>query len=126
MTTLTTPARTAHSTNLRPVPWRRMSWVTWRQHRAVLGGVAVFLGGFAVYLWLSGLQMHHAYTTDCSAASSLTCGDFTGTYGTSYTTVYVSLKMVSVADGRILAGADYVVPRSAEVEGLIRRRVAGY
>lgn len=50
----------------------------------------------------------------------------TGTYGTSYTTVYVSLKMVSVADGRILAGADYVVPRSAEVEGLIRRRMAGY
>jgi hypothetical protein len=50
----------------------------------------------------------------------------TGTYGTSYTTVYVSLKMVSVADGRILAGADFVVPRSAEVDGLIRRRTAGY
>lgn len=48
----------------------------------------------------------------------------TGTYGTSYTTVYVSLKMVSVSDGRILAGADYVLPRSQEVEGLIRRRVA--
>jgi len=48
----------------------------------------------------------------------------TGTYGTSYTTVYVSLKMVSATDGRILAGADYVVPRSAEVEGLIRRNMA--
>ena len=50
----------------------------------------------------------------------------TGTYGTSYTTVYVSLKMVSVADGRILAGADFVVPRGAELDGLIRRRTAGY
>ena len=50
----------------------------------------------------------------------------TGTYGTSYTTVYVSLKMVNVADGRIIAGADYVLPRSPEVEGLIRRRMAGH
>ena len=50
----------------------------------------------------------------------------TGTYGTSYTTVYVSLKMVNVADGRIIAGADYVLPRSHEVEGLIRRRVASH
>jgi len=50
----------------------------------------------------------------------------TGTYGASYTTVYVSLKMVTVADGRIIAGADYVIPRSQELEGLIRRRMAGY
>jgi hypothetical protein len=41
-----------------PVPWRRMAWVTWRQHRATLGAVAVFLGAFAAYLWLTGLQIH--------------------------------------------------------------------
>jgi hypothetical protein len=49
----------------------------------------------------------------------------TGTYAAGFTRVYVSLKMVSVADGRILAGADYVVPRGGDVEGLLRRRVAG-
>jgi len=43
-----------------------------------------------------------------------------GTYAAGYNRVYVSLKMVSVADGRIIAGADYSVPRGGEVEGLIR------
>ena len=59
MTALTTPARPKHDAGLRPVPWRRMAWVTWRQHRAALIGVAVFLGALAVYLWLTGLR----YTT---------------------------------------------------------------
>ena len=38
-----------------------MAWVTWRQHRIALGGVAVLLGALAVWLWLAGLQLHHAY-----------------------------------------------------------------
>ena len=54
MTALTMPGRPAHDARLRPVPWRRMAWVTWRQHRAALGSVAAFLGAFAVYLWLTG------------------------------------------------------------------------
>ena len=40
MTALTMPGRPGHDARLRPVPWRRMAWVTWRQHRAALGGVA--------------------------------------------------------------------------------------
>ena len=40
MTALTMPARPGHDARLRPVPWRRMAWVTWRQHRAALAGVA--------------------------------------------------------------------------------------
>jgi hypothetical protein len=59
------PGRPAHDARLRPVPWRRMAWVTWRQHRAELGGVAAFLGAFAVYLWLTGLQMRHAEAAYC-------------------------------------------------------------
>jgi hypothetical protein len=79
MTTLTTPARPKHDAGLRPVPWRRMAWVTWRQHRAALGGVAAFLGAFAVYLWLTGLQMHHAEAAYCHPAGSLGCAiNFTG------------------------------------------------
>ena len=83
MTALIMPARPEHDAGLRPVPWRRMAWVTWRQHRAALAGVAVLLGALAVYLWLAGLQMHHAYATDCHPASSLACGiNFSGRYGT--------------------------------------------
>jgi FlgO protein len=48
----------------------------------------------------------------------------TGTYAAGFSKVYVSLKMVAVADGRILAGADYVLPRGADVEGLLRRKIA--
>ena len=44
MTTLTTPARPKHDAGLRPVPWRGIVWVTWRQHRAALAGVAALLG----------------------------------------------------------------------------------
>ena len=31
MTALTISARPGNDTALRPVPWRRMAWVTWRQ-----------------------------------------------------------------------------------------------
>ncbi|MGH3251639.1 MAG: hypothetical protein ACRDOI_36270 [Trebonia sp.] len=46
-----------------PLPWRRMIWVTWRQHRLALAGVAALLGALAVCLSLVGLQLHHAYAT---------------------------------------------------------------
>ena len=89
MTALTMPARPEEDTSPRPVPWRRMAWVTWRQHRIALGGVVVFLGALAVYLWLTGLQLHHSYATvamschhrDCSLSrasvfknAALRCG----------------------------------------------------
>ena len=76
MIALTMPARQAEDATLRPVPWRRMAWVTWRQHRAALGGVAVFLGALAVWLWIAGLQLHHAYAaaTACHPASPA-CAD---------------------------------------------------
>ena len=73
MTALTVPARPEEGARLRPLPWRRMAWVTWRQHRFSLGGVTVLLGALAVYLWLTGLQLHHAYATACHPAGSLAC-----------------------------------------------------
>ena len=57
MTTLTTrsvPVHQEEDASLQPLPWRRMAWVTWRQHRAALAGVAAFVGAFTVYLWLTG------------------------------------------------------------------------
>ena len=75
MTVLTMPAQPGQDHALRPLPWRRMAWVTWRQHRFALGGVAVLLGGLALYLRFTGLQMHHAYATvaACHPSRSYTC-----------------------------------------------------
>jgi hypothetical protein len=76
MTALSMSARAEEDASLRPVPWRRMGWVTWRQHRTALAGVAVFLGALAVALWLAGRQLHNAYAAAiaaCHPASPLAC-----------------------------------------------------
>ncbi|HWN59501.1 MAG TPA: hypothetical protein VNO25_02410 [Streptosporangiaceae bacterium] len=77
MTTLTIPAPLEKDANPRPLPWRRMAWVTWRHHRIALGGVAVFLGALTVWLWRVGLQLHHAYAAaiDCHPAGSTACSE---------------------------------------------------
>ncbi|HTS95491.1 MAG TPA: ABC transporter permease subunit [Streptosporangiaceae bacterium] len=103
MTALTMPARPKRDARPRPVPWRRMAWVTWRQHRAALGGVAVFLGAFAVYLWLTGLQMHHAEAAYCHPASSLGCAiNFTGRYGETAILVSIALQAVPALIGAFI------------------------
>ena len=85
-TTLAVPVRPEEDATLRPVPWRRMAWVTWRPHRLALTGVATLLGALALYLWLAGLQLHQAYAaaTACRPASSIVCvnaiSDFTSGY----------------------------------------------
>jgi hypothetical protein len=86
MTELTLPARPEEDASPRPVPWRRMAWVTWRQHRLTLAGVAVFLGAWAVYLWIEGLQAYRAYAaaTACHPASSVACGEFFSQFNYSY------------------------------------------
>jgi hypothetical protein len=68
MTALTMPAR-SKSASLRPVPWRRMIWVTWRQHRLALTGAAALLGGLALYLWIVGVRVHHAYAAAIAHAT---------------------------------------------------------
>ena len=115
MTALSMPARPEGDVTLRPVPWRRMAWVTWRQHRAALGGVTVFLGAFAVYLWLTGLQLHHAYATACHPVGSLACAmNFTGRYGITGIFVSVALQAVPPLIGAF-AGAP-VLARELETE----------
>src|SRR5579859_1142440 len=75
MTALTAPARPAEDGSLRPLPWRRMAWVSWRHHRIALGGVALFLGALALWLWIAGSSLHHAYAAAiaCHPASSAAC-----------------------------------------------------
>jgi hypothetical protein len=81
MTTLTVRTSPEKET-LRPVPWRRMAWVTWRQHRVALAGVASLLGVLAVCLWIFGLRLHHVYTaaTTCHPAGSIACGDLVSNF----------------------------------------------
>jgi ABC-2 family transporter len=82
MTALTVPVRPAADASPRPLPWRRMAWVSWRHHRIALGGVAVFLGALAVWLWIAGLQLHHAYAAAaaCHPSSSAACQNLIGTF----------------------------------------------
>jgi hypothetical protein len=88
MTALTVPARPGQDDGrLRPVPWRRMAGVTWRQHRIALAGAAVLLGAVAVWLWISGTPLHHAYAAavGCHPASSPACQNLIGTFDVSAT-----------------------------------------
>jgi hypothetical protein len=76
MTALTMAAIPEEELTPQRLPWRRMAWVTWRQHRIALAGVAVFLGAIAAYMWVTGVQLHHAYaaaTAACHQASSIAC-----------------------------------------------------
>jgi hypothetical protein len=77
MTTLSVPGRPEEDASLRPVPWQRMGWVTWRQHRATLAWVIVFLGVLAVLVYLAGRQVYSAHAAALAAcqppANSVTC-----------------------------------------------------
>jgi hypothetical protein len=95
MTALTRPARPDEDdASLRPVPWRRMAGVTWRQHRIALAGVAALLGALAVWLWITGTSLHHAYAaaTACHPASSPACQNLIGTFDASATSNFMGDK----------------------------------
>jgi hypothetical protein len=81
MSTLSVPVRPGDA-NLRPLQWRRMAWVTWRQHRFALTGVGAFLGFLAVALWILGLKLHHAYAaaTACHPAGSPLCSNLVNSF----------------------------------------------
>jgi len=61
MSVLTMPAQPDQDTAPRPVPWRRMAWITWRQQRATLIAVPAVLAAVAVFLVIFGLKAHHDY-----------------------------------------------------------------
>jgi hypothetical protein len=75
MTVLTMPAQPGQNTALQPVPWRRMAWVTWRQHRPTFISVPAVLSALAVFLLVAGLKIHHDYAalSSCHLVSSGAC-----------------------------------------------------
>jgi hypothetical protein len=60
MTAAAVPARPGRPA-ASAVPWARLAWVTWRQHRAALAGAAAFLGAIAAYLAITGHHIRQAY-----------------------------------------------------------------
>jgi hypothetical protein len=87
VTALTAPARpdADGDASPRPIPWRRMAGVTWRQHRAALAGVAALLGALAVWLWRMGVPLHQAYAAAfaCRPAASAACQDLVVSFNSS-------------------------------------------
>jgi ABC-type transport system involved in multi-copper enzyme maturation permease subunit len=118
MTVLTLPAQPGQDTDaaLRPIPWRRMAWVTWRQHRATLISVPAVLGAVAVFLLFAGLKVHHDYAAiaNCPQSGpngsnvSSSCGrlldHFNTTDWTMGNTVLILMQLVPVLLGAF-AGA---------------------
>jgi hypothetical protein len=75
MTTMIAAAPPDRAPSLKPVPWRRMAWVTWRQHRLAFAGVAVLFSVAAAYLLVTGLQMRSAFAAvaACHPSGSTFC-----------------------------------------------------
>ncbi len=75
LSTMSASTLVNENADLRPLPWRRMAWVTWRQHRTALIGVFAFIGALALCLLIVGLQLHHAYAAAiaCHPATSAAC-----------------------------------------------------
>jgi hypothetical protein len=95
MTALTRSVRPDEDdARLRPVPWRRMAGVTWRQHRFTLAGVAVLLGALAVWLWITGRPLHHTWAAAaaCHPASSPACQGLIGAFNASATSNFMGEK----------------------------------
>jgi len=71
----------------RPVPWRRLAWVSWRHYRTASAATGALLAVVAVYLVVQGLQMRNAYAAvqACATPSTPSCRfallTFHDTYG---------------------------------------------
>jgi ABC-2 family transporter len=94
----------------RPVPWTRLVWVTWRQHRVALAGVTVLLGGLGLYLLIMAVKIHNGYAsvTSChpagSAACQLTNNLFTNDYYPFAETMTGFLQVIPVLVGVFVGG----------------------
>jgi hypothetical protein len=60
MTAAAVPGRRERAA-VRPVPWTRLAWLTWRQHRAALAGAVALLAVISAYLAYTGWEIHRAY-----------------------------------------------------------------
>jgi hypothetical protein len=105
MTVLTMPAQPSHDVAPRPVPWQRMIWVTWRQHRATLISLTAVLGAVGIFLWVMGLWIHHNFSVlmACAAATPDNCSalnqSFNNTDWTMANTISILIILAPVLIG---------------------------
>ncbi len=110
MTVLSMPAHPARDTGLRPMPWRRMAWVTWRQQRPALISVPALLGAVAVFLLIAGLWVHHNYAvlTACQPLSSGACqalnSSFNSTDWAMGDTILILMNLIPALIGAFTGG----------------------
>ena len=139
MTVLTLPAQPGQETAPPPVPWRRMAWVTWRQHRALLISVSAVLAAVAVFLVIFGLKAHHDYSAllNCplnQGQQSKACAELFRTFNSTdwplANTVAILMQLAPVLIGAF-AGAPLLARelengtyRFAWTQGLVRERQA--
>jgi hypothetical protein len=102
MNALTLPARPGQDAApvLPPVPWRRMVWVTWCQHRGLLVSVTAVLAVVSAFLLIAGLKVHHDYTAlvNCHPANSDACGALHNSFNdTDWTTGNTVLILMNLA-----------------------------
>jgi hypothetical protein len=135
MTVLTLPAQRGKDSgeNLRPVPWQRMFWVTWRQHRATFISILAVLGAVSVFLVVAGLKVHHDYaslvaTPKGSAAWQQLNRQFNSEDWTMGNTLEILMQLAPVLIGMFAGGP--VLARDLETgtfryawtQGLVRER----
>jgi hypothetical protein len=80
---------------LKPVPWQRMLWVTWRQHRGMLTSVTAVLAVISVFLLIAGLKVHHDYTAlvNCHTACGAMNQSFNDTDWTMGNTILILMNL---------------------------------
>ena len=101
MSVMTAPAATG--AQVRAVPWRKLAWVGWRQHRLALGGVAALLAGLCLWMLVSGLQMRSAL----SSFGLNACTPLTATSCSTQETVFISDYY---SGAQVVAGVLTVIP----------------
>jgi hypothetical protein len=105
MTTFTTDA--LRDAGHRPgVPWRRLTWVIWRQHRVALAGTVALLGGLGLLMLVSELQAHAANLglASCHKAGGCAEPTYFATYGSRATTVAIGLAAIPILIGVFIGG----------------------
>jgi ABC-2 family transporter protein len=120
MTVLTLPAQPGQDAGgaVKPVPWRRMIWVTWAQHRAMLIGLTAVLGAVALFLFAMGLYVHHSFAVlmACRPQAAQACqalnSSFNSTDWTIANTVGILMNLAPALIGAFTGAA--VVARELE------------
>ena len=117
MSVLTLPAQPVQSAApaLRPVPWRRMIWVTWRQHRGILTGITAVLAAVSIFLLIMGLKLHHDYTAliNCHTACGAKNHSFNATDWPISNTIAILMSLVPALLGAFTGPA--VLARELEM-----------